>query len=90
MPDVFEHAPRVRNAARLRDALKNLPDDAPVRIGVPGDPGGFEGCQDFVLVAAHQVENRWPATSTASERAGTAQASTLFADRVPGAYDRPD
>ncbi|MEL5959159.1 DUF6225 family protein [Streptomyces sp. CLV115] len=58
MPDVFEHAPRVWNAAHLRDALKSLTDDAPVQICVAGELGDFEGCRDFVLVDAHQVENQ--------------------------------
>ncbi|MGW3688993.1 DUF6225 family protein [Streptomyces sp. NPDC005125] len=30
MTDTFEHAPQIWNAAQLRDALKDLPDDAPV------------------------------------------------------------
>ncbi|MFJ7201635.1 MULTISPECIES: DUF6225 family protein [unclassified Streptomyces] len=34
MTDVFEHSPQVWNAAQLRDALKDLPDDAPIHIGV--------------------------------------------------------
>ncbi|MFE7046181.1 DUF6225 family protein [Streptomyces atratus] len=42
MTDVFEHTPQVWNAAQLRDALKDLPDDAPIRIGVAGDPGDFD------------------------------------------------
>ncbi|MFB8033850.1 DUF6225 family protein [Streptomyces sp. NPDC056004] len=90
MTDVFEHSPQVWNAAQLRDALKDLPDDAPIRIGVAGDPGDFDGYRDFVLVDAHQVENWWPATSTAPERTETAEALTLFADWEPGAYDRLD
>ncbi|WP_405749019.1 DUF6225 family protein [Streptomyces sp. NBC_00012] len=90
MTDVFEHTPQVWNAARLRDALKDLPDDAPIHIGVAGDPGDFDGYRDFVLVDAHQVENWWPATSTAPERTETAEALTLFADWERGAYDRLD
>lgn len=82
--------PQVWNAAQLRDALKDLPDDAPVPIGVADDPGGLDGYRDFVLVDAHQVENVWPATPTAPERTETAQALTLFADREPGAYDLLD
>ncbi|WP_406384971.1 DUF6225 family protein [Streptomyces sp. NBC_01618] len=90
MTDVFEHTPQVWNAAQLRDALKDLPDAAPIHIGVAGDPGDFDGNRDFVLVDAHQVENWWPATSTAPERTQTADALTLFADWQPGAYDRLD
>ncbi|GGV87817.1 hypothetical protein GCM10015535_37830 [Streptomyces gelaticus] len=90
MTDVFEHTPQVWNAAQLRDALKDLPDDAPIHIGVADDPGDFEGYRDFVLVGAHQVENWWPATSTAPERIETAEALTLFADWEAGAYDRLD
>ncbi|MFJ7200732.1 MULTISPECIES: DUF6225 family protein [unclassified Streptomyces] len=87
MTDIFEHTPQVWNAAQLRDALKDLPDDAPIHIGVAGDPGDFDGYREFVLVDAHQVENWWPATSTAPERTETADALTLFADWEPGAYD---
>ncbi|MFE7430072.1 DUF6225 family protein [Streptomyces sp. NPDC057545] len=90
MTDVFEHTPQIWNAAQLRDALNGLPDDAPIHIGVAGDPGDFDGYRDFVLVDAHQVENWWPATSTTPERTETAQALTLFADWEPGAYDRLD
>ncbi|MCX4732733.1 DUF6225 family protein [Streptomyces sp. NBC_01363] len=57
MTDVFEHTPQVWNAAQLRDALKYLPDDAPIHIGVAGDPGDFDGYRNFVLVDAHQVQN---------------------------------
>ncbi|MFD7531975.1 DUF6225 family protein [Streptomyces sp. NPDC059849] len=90
MTDVFEHTPQVWNAAQLRDALKDLPDDAPIHIGVAGDPGDFDGYRDFVLVDAHQVESWWPATATVPERTETARALTLFADWEPGAYDRLD
>jgi hypothetical protein len=90
MTDVFEHTPQVWNAAQLRDALKDLPDDAPIHIGVADDPGDFDGYRDFVLVDAHQVENWWPATSTAPERTEAAEALTLFADWEAGAYDRLD
>ncbi|MGW9117839.1 DUF6225 family protein [Streptomyces sp. NPDC055663] len=90
MTDVFEHTPQVWNAAQLRDALKDLPDDAPIHIGVAGDPGDFDGYRDFGLVDAQQVENWWPATSTTPERTETAEALTLFADWEPGAYDRLD
>ncbi|MFD7498204.1 DUF6225 family protein [Streptomyces sp. NPDC059832] len=90
MTDVFEHTPQVWNAAQLRDALKDLPDDAPIHIGVADDPGDFDGYRDFVLVDAHQVENWWPATSTTPERTETAQELTLFADWEPGAYDHLD
>ncbi|MFD4764403.1 DUF6225 family protein [Streptomyces sp. NPDC058439] len=84
MTDVFEHTPQIWNAAQLRDALK----DAPIHISVAGDPGDFDGYREFVLVDTHQVENWWPATSTAPERTKTAEALTLFADWEPGAYDR--
>ncbi|MEW2489863.1 DUF6225 family protein [Streptomyces sp. NPDC048411] len=90
MTDVFEHTPQIWNAAQLRDALKDLPDDAPIHIGVADDPGDFDGYRDFVLVDAHHVENWWPATATAPERTETAEALTLFADWEPGAYDRLD
>ncbi|WP_406486585.1 DUF6225 family protein [Streptomyces sp. NBC_01563] len=34
MTDVFDHAPQVWNAAQLREAIKGLPDDTPIHIGV--------------------------------------------------------
>lgn len=37
-----------------------------------------------------QVENWWPATSTAPERTETEQALTLFADWEPDRYDLLD
>ncbi|MFC9754800.1 DUF6225 family protein [Streptomyces sp. NPDC056921] len=87
---LFEHTLQVWNAARLRDALKNLPDDAPIHIGLTGDPGHFDGYRGFVLVDAHQVENWWPASSTAPERTERAEALTPFSDWEPRAYDRLD
>ncbi|MEL5957127.1 DUF6225 family protein [Streptomyces sp. NPDC058322] len=90
MTDVFEHAPQVWNAAQLRDALKDLPDDAPIHIGVADEPGDFDGYRDCVLVDAHHVENWWPATATAPERTETEAALTLFADWKPDRYDRLD
>ncbi|MEU6019766.1 DUF6225 family protein [Streptomyces sp. NPDC047515] len=90
MTGLFEHAPQIWNAAQLRDALKDLPDDAPIHIGVAGDPSDFDGYRDFVLVDAHQVENWWLATSSAPERSETAKELTLFADWEPGTYDRLD
>ncbi|MEU3656443.1 DUF6225 family protein [Streptomyces sp. NPDC032161] len=90
MTDVFDHAPQVWNAAQLRDALKDMPDDAPIHIGVAEDPGDFDGYREGVLVDAHQVEHWWPATSTEPERVETEKAITLFADWQPGAYNRLD
>ncbi|MFE4652104.1 DUF6225 family protein [Streptomyces sp. NPDC056707] len=90
MTDTFEHTPQIWNAAQLRDALKDLPDDAPIHIGVASDPGDFDGYRGFVLVDAQQVENWWPATSTAPERTETEQALTLFADWEPDRYDHLD
>ncbi|MFB7212352.1 DUF6225 family protein [Streptomyces sp. NPDC056255] len=37
---LFEHTPQVWNAARLCDALENLPEDVPIHIGVTGDIRG--------------------------------------------------
>lgn len=87
MTDTFDHAPQVWNAAQLRDALKDLPDDTPIHIGVAEDPGDFDGYRESVLVDAHHVENWWPATGTTPERAETEKAITLFADWTPGEYD---
>ncbi|MEV5204953.1 DUF6225 family protein [Streptomyces sp. NPDC053720] len=69
MTDVFDRAPQVWNAAQLREAIKDLPDDTPIHIGVAEDPGDFGGYRESVLVDAYHVENCWPATGTAPERA---------------------
>ncbi|MFK4213906.1 DUF6225 family protein [Streptomyces sp. NPDC030920] len=90
MTDVFDHAPQVWNAAQLREAIKDLPDDTPIHIGVAEDPGDFGGYRESVLVDAHHVENWWPATGTAPERAEKEKALTLFADWTPGEYDLVD
>ncbi|MFI5752373.1 DUF6225 family protein [Streptomyces sp. NPDC051644] len=87
MVDTFDHAPQVWNAAQLRDAIKDLPDDTPIHIGVAEDPGDFDGYRASVLVDAHHVENWWPATSTSPERTETENALTLFADWKPDEYD---
>ncbi|MFD7499290.1 DUF6225 family protein [Streptomyces sp. NPDC059832] len=90
MTDVFDHAPQVWNAAQLRAALKDLPDDTPIHIGVAEDPGDFGGYRESVLVDAHHVENWWPATGATPERAEKEKALTLFADWTPGEYDLLD
>ncbi|MEU4507145.1 DUF6225 family protein [Streptomyces sp. NPDC024089] len=90
MTDVFDHAPQVWNAAQLREAIKDLPDDTPIHIGVAEDPGDFGGYRESVLVDAHHVENWWPAAGTAPERAEKEKALTLFADWTPGEYDLLD
>ncbi|MFF2962404.1 DUF6225 family protein [Streptomyces sp. NPDC057963] len=57
MTDVFEHTPQVWKAAPLRDALSDLPNDAPIRIGVAGDPGDFDGYRDFVAASEKAYED---------------------------------
>ncbi|MFE7404167.1 DUF6225 family protein [Streptomyces sp. NPDC057557] len=90
MTDVFDHAPQVWNAAQLREALKDLPDDTPIHIAVAEDPGDFGGYRESVLVDAHHVENWWPATGTTPERAETEKALTLFADWTADRYELLD
>ncbi|MFD4948580.1 DUF6225 family protein [Streptomyces sp. NPDC058409] len=77
MADTFDHAPQAWNAAQLRKAIKDLPDDAPIRIGVAEDPGNFDSYATYVLVDAEHVENWWPATSNKPERTETEKALTL-------------
>ncbi|MFF3129938.1 DUF6225 family protein [Streptomyces sp. NPDC057908] len=60
MADTFDHAPSAWNAAQLREAIKNLPDDAPIRIGVADDPGTFDCHATYVLVDAEHVETWRP------------------------------
>ncbi|MEU6016884.1 DUF6225 family protein [Streptomyces sp. NPDC047515] len=90
MTDTFDHTPQIWNAGQLRDALKDLPDDAPIQIGVADQPGDFDGYHGYVLVDAEHVENWWPATATVPERTETEKALTLFADWKPDTYDRLD
>jgi hypothetical protein len=87
MADTFDHTPQVWNAAQLRAAIKDLPDDTPIHVGVAEDPGDFDGYRASVLVDAYRVENYWPATATTPERAEKEQALTLFADWTAGKYD---
>ena len=77
-------------AAQLREAIKDLPDDAPIHIGVAEHPGDFYGFGGYVLVDAEHVTNHWPATQTTPERNETEKALTLFADFEAGPYDRRD
>ncbi|MET7713701.1 DUF6225 family protein [Streptomyces sp. NPDC005407] len=88
MSDTFEHKPAVWTAAQLREAIKDLPDDAPIHIGVADRPGDFEGFGGYVLVDAEHVTNWWPATPSTPERSETEKALTLFADFEPGEYER--
>ncbi|MFD7497434.1 DUF6225 family protein [Streptomyces sp. NPDC059832] len=69
--------PRSTPPIRTAGEGQNLPDDAPIHISVAGDPGDFDGYRDFVVVDAHQVENWWPATSTAPKP--TERRHSLFA-----------
>lgn len=85
MADIYDHSPEVWTAGRLREAIKNLPDETPVHIGVAPEPGSFEGYQECVLVDFEPVELLWPATKAAPER--TEVQHTLFADWQPGPYD---
>ncbi|MFE5584097.1 DUF6225 family protein [Kitasatospora sp. NPDC056531] len=86
--DTYAHSPEVWTAGRLREAIKDLPDDAPIHIGVASDPGDFDGYQDHVLVDYEPIELCWPATTTAPERNEVEY--TLFADWPAGTYDVPD
>lgn len=88
MSETYEHTPEVWTAKRLREAIKDLPDDAPIHIGVADGPGDFGGYGDYVLVDAEHVTNWWPATATTPERKETEKALTLFADFAPGQYER--
>ncbi|MFF1918091.1 DUF6225 family protein [Streptomyces sp. NPDC058239] len=90
MADTFDHAPQAWNAAQLRKAIKDLLDDAPIRIGVAEDPGNFDSYATYVLVDAEHVENWCPATSNKPERTEAEKALTLFADWTAGRYELLD
>ncbi|MEU9378737.1 DUF6225 family protein [Streptomyces sp. NPDC048255] len=80
MADMFDHTPQVWTAARLREALTDVPDETPIHIGVADGPGDFEGYGEYVLVDAEPVEMDL-------SDAGAAQVQfTLFADVRAGAY----
>ncbi|MFD9395019.1 DUF6225 family protein [Streptomyces sp. NPDC060000] len=85
MADTHDHSPEVWTAGRLRDAIKDLPDDAPVYIGIASDPGNFNGYQERVLTAYEPAELHWAATKWTPER--TEVQHTLFADWPAGTYD---
>ncbi|MCX5380345.1 DUF6225 family protein [Streptomyces sp. NBC_00091] len=80
MAEMFEHIPHVWTAARLREALADLPDETPIHIGVADGPGDFEGYGEYVLVEAEPVEMDVSASGAAEVR------FTLFADARAGAY----
>jgi hypothetical protein len=79
MAETFEHRPAVWTAARLREALADLPADTPIHIGVADAPGELDEYGDYVLVAAEPVE-----TDVADE--ATEVRFTLFADARAGVY----
>lgn len=85
MADTYAHAPEVWTAGRLREAIKDLPDDEPIYIGVASDPGDFDGYHDRVLVDYEPAELHWSATESTPER--TEVQHTLFADWPAGTYD---
>ncbi|MFF4448179.1 DUF6225 family protein [Streptomyces sp. NPDC001502] len=81
MADMFEHAPHVWTAGRLRSALAEVADDAPIHIGVADEPGRFEGYEEFMLVGAEPVE------LVGDDGAAAPQVQfTLFADAKAGRY----
>lgn len=79
MPETYEHKPAVWTAAQLREAIKDLPDDAPIHIGVAEEPDSFAGYQARVLVGAEDANWR---------QATPELVFTLFADFEPGTYKR--
>ncbi|MFD9405826.1 DUF6225 family protein [Streptomyces sp. NPDC059989] len=81
MAEMFDHAPQVWTAARLREALAGVPDETPIHIGVADGPGDFEGYGEYVLVDAEPVEMDGNGDPAASE-----VQFTLFADARAGAY----
>nr|BAD05868.1 hypothetical protein [Streptomyces garyphalus] len=83
MADMFEHAPQVWTAARLREALAELPDETPIHVGVADGPGDFDGYGEYVLVDAEPVE----VDTDADGVDGPPHVQfTLFADARAGAY----
>ncbi|MFB7937217.1 DUF6225 family protein [Streptomyces sp. NPDC056049] len=79
----YEHLPVVWTVGRLREALKDAPDDAPVHVAVTPFPG-CEGYDDRVLVAYAPVTMHRPATEEAP--AWREVEHTLFADWPAGRY----
>jgi hypothetical protein len=85
MADTYDHSPEVWTAGRLRDAIKGLPDDAALYIGIASDPGNFDGYQERVLTGYEPAELHWAATKRRPGR--TEVQHTLFADWPTGTYD---
>lgn len=90
MREDFDHKPTVWTARHLREAIADLPDDAPIHIGIADAPGDFDGFHGYVLVDAEHVVNYWPATSTSPERTEAEKALTLFGDFPEDRYTRPE
>ncbi|MFG2873537.1 DUF6225 family protein [Streptomyces sp. NPDC048337] len=83
MAEMFDHEPQVWTAARLREALADVPDETPIHIGVADGPGDFEGYGEYVLVDAEPVE----LDGNGDGDAGPPEVQfTLFADARAGAY----
>ncbi|MFD4370535.1 DUF6225 family protein [Streptomyces sp. NPDC058486] len=79
-----EHRPVVWTAGRLREALKDVPDDAAVHIAVAPVPGA-EDFDDRVLVGYAAVRMVRPATEESPPRVEIEH--TLFADWPAGTYE---
>ncbi|MFD9794306.1 DUF6225 family protein [Streptomyces sp. NPDC059070] len=82
MTDTFEHNPRVWTAARLREALRALPDETPIHVGVADGPGDFDGYTEYALVNLEPVEK----DGTSDGSAPGDVEYTLFADFKAGQY----
>ncbi|GHB08212.1 DUF6225 family protein [Streptomyces termitum] len=79
-----EHRPLVWTAGRLREALRDVPDDALVHIAVAPVPGALD-YDDRVLIGYGAATLVRPATD--EEPARTEIEHTLFADWPAGAYE---
>ncbi|MEW1697323.1 DUF6225 family protein [Streptomyces sp. NPDC093249] len=86
MGETFEHDPVVWTAGQLREALKDVPDDTPLYIGVAPRPDAHD-FDDQVLVGYAAVTRYRPATE--SEPARKDVEHTLFAQWPGGRYTDP-
>jgi len=87
MTETFEHKPAQWTVGQLREALKDLPDDTPLHVGVPDNPGDFNGYQEMVAIDVEPVELLYPSHNGEPDR--TEVRHTLFVDFPADTYTRP-
>ncbi|MFF6844627.1 DUF6225 family protein [Streptomyces tanashiensis] len=88
MAETFEHKPEQWTVGQLREALKDLPDDTPLHVGVPDSPGDFDDYQEMVAIDVEPVELLYRGYNGKPDR--TEVRHTLFVDFPADTYNRPE